>query len=71
MNELMQVTDERFVVFCENVSSHRNFPNVLVNGLVNYLPKYRPFLNACEMTGSAVKAFVKRQMTEPQVQQKL
>ena len=68
----LQVLEEPFIVLCDNVSSRRNMPeDVLVNGEIHYLPKYSPFLNACETAGSVVKAAVKRRMTEPDVQREI
>ena len=69
--ELLRYNDDPYVLLCDSVSSHLNAPNFGDQGQLKYLPKYSPFLNACEMAGSCLKAAVKRQMTEPAVQQEI
>ncbi len=53
--QLMQINDIPFVVLCDNVASHKNMPNFGDQGFIKYLPKYSPFLNACEMADLARK----------------
>lgn len=69
--ELLRYNDDPYVLLCDSVSSHLNAPNFGDQGQLKYLPKYSPFLNACEMAGSCLKAAVKRKTTEPAVQQEI
>ena len=69
--ELLATQEEQFVILCDNATSHVNAPNIRGHGSVRYLPKYSPFLNACEMAGSSLKAALKRRLTEPVVQQEI
>lgn len=69
--ELLLFTDNPYVLLLDNASSHLNVPNFGDQGQIIYLPKYSPFLNACEMAGSCLKAAVKRQLSDPAIQREI
>lgn len=71
MVELLEFQEDHFVILCDNAPAHVDAPNVGNFGYIKYLPKYSPFLNACEMAGSSLKAAIKRRLTEPSVQQEI
>ena len=59
------------IVFCDNIRSRLNTSNFGDQGTLRYPPRYSPFLNACEMAGSCLKAASKRRLTEVTVQQEI
>ena len=61
--ELLATQDEEFVVICDNARAHNNPPN--------FLPRYSPFLNVCEMAGSTLKATIKCLLMDPEMEQKI
>ena len=69
--ELLCVHEEPFFVLCDNACAHHDAPNMGDQGEVVYLPKYAPYLNACEMAGSCLKAAIKRNLTEPETPKEL
>lgn len=69
--ELLRYNDDEYVLLCDNVRSHLNAPNFGDQGTLKYLPKYSPFINACEMAGSCLKAAVKQKLSEPAIQQEI
>ena len=66
--ELLAFEEDPFVILCDNAPSHSNAPSIGEQGQLRYLPKYSPFLNACEMAGSSLKAALKRRLSEPGIQ---
>ena len=68
---LHRVQEEQFFVLCDNARAHGNAPNMGDQAEVVYLPKYAPYLNACEMAGSCLKAAIKQCLTEPNIQQEI
>ena len=56
---------ELFVILCDNAPSRIDAPSVGPYDYASYLPKYSPFLNACEMAGSVFEAALKRRLTKP------
>ena len=69
--ELMAILDEDHVIVCDNARAHNNPPNLGDHAEIHFLPRYSPFLNTCEMAGSALKAAIKRRLTEPEIQQEI
>ena len=65
LSELLCVHQEPFFVLCNNVRAHDNVPNMGHQGKIVHLPKYAPYLNACEMADSCLKAAIKRNLAEP------
>ena len=61
--------DEDVILLLDNARPHLKLPQLLTeNHEIRYLPKYSPFLNVAEYAGSALKAAVKRAISDPQVQ---
>ena len=58
--ELLRYNNDEYVLLCDNVPSHLNAPNFGDQGTLKYLPKYSPFINACDMAGSCLEAAVKQ-----------
>lgn len=71
LDQLLQILDENYVVLCDNARPHLNSANFGDQGMIRYLPKFSPFMNACEFAGSCLKAAVKRKLTEPQIQEEI
>ena len=71
LDQLLQILNGNYVVLRNNARPHLNPPNFGDRGVIRYLPKFSPFLNACEFAGSCLKAAVKRKLTEPLVQREL
>ena len=71
LDELLQYNEEPYMILCDNVRSHLNYPNFGDQGEIRYLPKYSPFLNSCKMASSALKAALKRKLMEPAIQQEI
>ena len=69
--EFMRFFDEDYVAICDNVPSNRQVPNFGEQGTLRYLPRYSPFINACEIAGSCLKAVVKQRLVEPGVQREI
>ena len=63
--------DQPFTALIDNARAHAVVPGLEENHDVMFLPRYSPFLNACEMAGSCLKAAVKRRLTEPDIQREI
>jgi hypothetical protein len=67
-SEVSALVDGPFVMLADNARAHVNVPPMQrEDQAVRFLPVYSPFLNATEMAISALKAAVKRRLTEPVV----
>ena len=71
LDQLIQILNENYVVLCDNARPHLNSVNIGERGTIRYLPKFSPFMNACEFAGSCLKAAVKQKLTEPEIQQEI
>lgn len=63
--------EEEFTILMDNARSHSDCPYLSDIHHIKMLPKYCPFLNLTELANSALKAAVKRNLTEPGVQRRL
>jgi transposase len=68
VSELLMYDGEEYIILCDNASCHLNAPHLGDHCRLMYLPKYAPYLNACEMAGSCLKAAAKRRLGEADVQ---
>lgn len=70
LGELMAIVNGNYVVLCDNARPHMDAPGFgnQQQGYLRHLPTNSPFLNACEMAGSCLKAAVKRSLSEPHIQ---
>jgi transposase len=68
ISELEVLVDSSFVLMCDNARPHNNGHMDNTNHDLSYLPRYSPFINCAERAGSAVKAAVKRELSEPGIQ---
>ena len=57
--------NEFLFLLCDNEQPHKNAPQLQGGQEVKYLPGYSPFINPTEMTGCALKAAMKRQLSNP------
>jgi hypothetical protein len=65
-SEVSALVDAPFVMIADNARAHAHVPPTHRDDQsVRFLPVYSPFLNATEMAISALKAAVKRRLTEP------
>ena len=68
LGELGQLLfEEEVVILVDNARPHLNAPRMLEQHELRYLPRYSPIINAAEYAGSAVKAAVKRTLSEPAI----
>lgn len=66
VSEVSALVDEPFTLIMDNARVHANAPLLArPDQEVRYLPVYSPFLNPTEMAISALKAALKRRLTEP------
>lgn len=52
MSELLQITNQQYIVFCDNTPAHAEEPIMGSQEEIIKLPKYLTFLNDCEMARS-------------------
>ena len=71
--ELSQLmgSDQPYTALIDNARAHGDVPQMEDGHEVMFLPRYSPFLNACEMAGSCIKATLKRRLTESSVQREI
>jgi hypothetical protein len=71
ISELEVLVDSSFVMMCDNARPHNNGHMDNANHDICYLPRYSPFINCAERAGSAVKAAIKRELSEPVIQMEI
>jgi hypothetical protein len=69
--EVEALVDAPFTLLCDNARPHNNSHLDSQVHQLRYLPRYSPYLNCAEYAGSALKAAVKRSLSELPIQMEM